>query len=135
MGILTHALHLLSDNGICIYSTCSFNPIENEAVICSALQSLNDYNSQNIRIELIDCSKMFPLLQRNKGLMQWKVWNKSMTKFYSKYSEVPSKEKNKIKPTMFMPNEKVLNYLKLDRCMRFLPHFYDTGGFFVCVLR
>merc|ERR1712176_1357049 len=31
--------------------------------------------------------------------------------------------------------DKVMEYLKLDRCMRCLPHFHDTGGFFVCVLR
>merc|ERR1712228_79612 len=146
LSILTHALHLLSDDGICLYSTCSFNPIENEAVICSALLSLNKHYSDtdNIRFELIDCSKMFPALQRNKGLTQWSVWNKSMTKFYSKYSDVPSKEKNKIKPTMFEPihrekcqkiKDDVLNCLQLDRCMRFLPNFHDSGGFFVAVLR
>jgi hypothetical protein len=35
-------------------------------------------------------------------------------------------------PTMF-PNEQTAS-LPLSRCMRFLPHHQDTGGFFVAVL-
>lgn len=39
----------------------------------------------------------------------------------------------KLDPSMF-PNA-AKSQLPLQRCMRFLPHHQDTGGFFVCVLR
>lgn len=39
----------------------------------------------------------------------------------------------KLDPSMFPTPEKAA--LPLERCMRFLPHHQDTGGFFVCVLR
>ncbi len=39
----------------------------------------------------------------------------------------------KLDPTMF-PDEQS-DAMPLHRCMRFLPHHQDTGGFFVCVLQ
>jgi hypothetical protein len=39
---------------------------------------------------------------------------------------------HKLSPTMFCTPEK--SALPLERCMRFLPHHNDTGGFFVAVL-
>jgi hypothetical protein len=39
---------------------------------------------------------------------------------------------HKLSPTMFPSDEKAA--LPLERCMRFLPHHNDTGGFFVAVL-
>merc|ERR1719464_1215916 len=79
---------------------------------------------------------MFPSLQRNKGLTEWNVCAKDGT-FYSRCDEVPNEQrvKNQVKATMFAPSSEVSARLKLERCMRFLPHFHDSGGFFVCVLR
>lgn len=37
LRILKKALRLVKPGGVVAYSTCSFNPIENEAVVCSAL--------------------------------------------------------------------------------------------------
>merc|ERR1711933_320178 len=104
LSILTHAPNLLSDGGLCIYSTCSFNPVENEAVICSALQRF-----ENEQIQIVDCTKMFPKMQRRHGLTQWKVWHKSMKKeqIYSKYDDVPNQHRKQIKETMFAPNEEI----------------------------
>ena len=38
LRILTRGLELLAVNGRLVYSTCSFNPVENEAVIASLLK-------------------------------------------------------------------------------------------------
>lgn len=38
---------------------------------------------------------------------------------------------HKLSPTMFPSPER--SALPLERCMRFLPHHNDTGGFFVAV--
>lgn len=35
--ILLRAMNLLKDNGRIVYSTCSLNPVENEAVLAEAL--------------------------------------------------------------------------------------------------
>ena len=49
-----------------VYSTCSFNPIENEAVVAEILRQRKD-------MELIDASHLLPNLIRRPGLSHWKV--------------------------------------------------------------
>lgn len=39
LRILERAMKLLKKDGRIVYSTCSMNPIENEAVVAAALQS------------------------------------------------------------------------------------------------
>ena len=111
------------------------------------LQKLNDYySSDTVKVELVDMQNEWKELKRNKGIKQWIVWDKLMEddKFYTKWDDVREERKRYVKETMFMPEyrakckkikDKVDDYLKLERCMRFLPHFHDTGGFFVAVLR
>lgn len=50
-----------------VYSTCSLNPIENEAVIASLLRSSAG------AIELVDVSQQLPELKRTSGLSKWRV--------------------------------------------------------------
>eukprot|EP00485_Elphidium_margaritaceum_P000906 CAMPEP_0202692574 /NCGR_PEP_ID=MMETSP1385-20130828/6914_1 /ASSEMBLY_ACC=CAM_ASM_000861 /TAXON_ID=933848 /ORGANISM="Elphidium margaritaceum" /LENGTH=841 /DNA_ID=CAMNT_0049348121 /DNA_START=128 /DNA_END=2653 /DNA_ORIENTATION=- len=154
LAILIHALHLVKPGGVVVYSTCSFNPVENEAVICGALLKLNHFYSQcdangetQVNVELVDTSNDLPHLRRNPGLTDWVVWNKKMSAgdaFYASLSDVPENQRRSYRESMFAPQrrakcadikDKVLPYLQLQRCMRFLPHFHDTGGFFVAVLR
>lgn len=47
--------------GRLVYSTCSLNPIENEAVIHRVLSETNG------ALQLVDVSKEFPALKRNMG--------------------------------------------------------------------
>lgn len=114
-AVLIRALQLLKVGGICVYSTCSLKPIEDEAVINSALLEFSG------AVEVLDCSEMFPNLRRCKGMTSWKVVDKEFTEI----------EKNEKTKTLF-PEPQIDH---LDRCMRFLPHQNDTGGFFVAVLR
>lgn len=50
-----------------VYSTCSLNPVENEAVIASILRSSAG------AVELVDVSQQLPQLKRTSGLSKWKV--------------------------------------------------------------
>ncbi|WFD42066.1 multisite-specific tRNA:(cytosine-C(5))-methyltransferase [Malassezia psittaci] len=65
--ILIRGLQLLRPGGRLVYSTCSLNPVENEAVVAAALRHFkND-------VELLDCSEMLPSLKRRQGMTNWKV--------------------------------------------------------------
>ncbi|VDM33474.1 unnamed protein product [Toxocara canis] len=50
-----------------VYSTCSLNPIEDEAVIAEMLRFGNG------AIELVDVSDRIPELKRSAGVSSWKV--------------------------------------------------------------
>lgn len=67
LRILERAMQLLAPGGRLVYSTCSFNPVENEAVIAAAL------NNQGGQFGLVDVSADFPELKRRPGLTSWKV--------------------------------------------------------------
>jgi 16S rRNA C967 or C1407 C5-methylase (RsmB/RsmF family) len=42
LRILIRGLNLLNENGVLTYSTCSLNPVENEAVVAAALMNFKD---------------------------------------------------------------------------------------------
>lgn len=58
---------LLKVGGTLCYSTCSMNPIENEAVVAELLRSSNG------ALELVDCSDRLGSFRTRPGLSTWKV--------------------------------------------------------------
>ena len=66
LDILERGFSLLKKGGRLVYSTCTFNPIEDEAVVAAAL-------SRHIKqIELVDVSKeVSPHLKYRPGLLNW----------------------------------------------------------------
>lgn len=87
LNIANRAKQLLEVGGQMVYSTCSMNPVEDEAVVAELLRSSDGC------LELVDCSEKFPELKRRKGLIQpWKIGitvNKDTKelKFFSTYEE------------------------------------------------
>ncbi|KAH0800936.1 NOL1/NOP2/sun family protein [Histomonas meleagridis] len=123
-NILLRGLELLKVGGICVYSTCSMNPIEDEAVVGSVISQLKG------AVEIVNVSDKFTELKRHCGLKNWPVFDNEMKKFES-FQEVPTELKETLLETMFPieGNESVEN------CMRFYPQDDDSGAFFVAVIR
>ena len=95
--ILYRALQLLHVNGCVCYSTCSLNPVEDEAVVAAAMIQYNNYNKSRKQsqhrsqatnidnekdvkqpstamtcVELVECPKFDNVKLRN-GVSQWSV--------------------------------------------------------------
>jgi multisite-specific tRNA:(cytosine-C5)-methyltransferase len=70
LRILLKGLGSLRPGGRMVYSTCSLNPLENEAVIAAAIR---ECGGKDGNIRLVDVSDQIPQLKRAKGLTKWKV--------------------------------------------------------------
>lgn len=136
--ILVRALQMLKVGGRVVYSTCSMNPVENEAVVASAIERCGGLSKVNI----MDCSSALPKLKRRPGLKDWKVMDKQ-GKLWESWSEVEEQKAKtgpeglgKLVEGMFPPVGTLDSEddIPLDRCMRVYGHLQDTGGFFITVI-
>lgn len=128
LNIARRCVQLLADDGLMVYSTCSLNPIEDEAIVAELLRYGNG------AIELVDVSDRLAQLKRYSGVSSWKVFDRDLNE-YKSFNEVDDKLKRAIVTSMFPPTEHEKENFHLDRCLRVLPHLQNTGGFFVAVLR
>ncbi|KAK2739677.1 hypothetical protein FQN57_006511 [Myotisia sp. PD_48] len=132
--ILTRALQMLKVGGRVVYSTCSLNPVENEAIIASVIEQCGG----STKVEIVDCSAELPELKRYPGLKTWTVMDKTGT-IWEKWedAEVEIRQNNptlnRVTRSMFPPSNEDEG-VDLTRCMRVYPHSQDTGGFFITVL-
>nr|CCA22087.1 tRNA (cytosine5)methyltransferase putative [Albugo laibachii Nc14] len=142
---------LLKVGGIMVYSTCSFNPVENEAVVSEVLRRSDG------ALELVDLSDdpILHKLRYRRGRRSWKVGWRSKSKschkgkifnsavgnessslfhqWFSSYNEVPEDLRgNRIVesmfPARFLPHDP-------SKTLRMVPIDNDSGGFFIAVLR
>ncbi|KAJ8923887.1 hypothetical protein NQ315_006663 [Exocentrus adspersus] len=110
--ILKRGAELLAIDGKLVYSTCSINPIENEAVIHRLLCESNG------ALELVDVSDTLPGLKFSPGMEEWLVCSRNLD-VYKNFDEVDEKWRTTIRPQI----------------VRILPHHQNTGAFFVAVLK
>ncbi|CCE62440.1 hypothetical protein TPHA_0C02870 [Tetrapisispora phaffii CBS 4417] len=120
LNILNRGLHLLKPKGRLVYSTCSMNPIENEAVIAAALRKWGS------KIRVINCDEKLPGLVRSKGIDSWPVFNRDM--------EIRQKGDQGVSNTWFPPSEEEKSQFNLQNCIRVYPHQQNTGAFFITVI-
>ncbi|KAL5201391.1 hypothetical protein ABZP36_035745 [Zizania latifolia] len=91
--IAMRGIGLLKVGGRIVYSTCSMNPVENEAVVAEILRRCGD------SVELLDVSTELPELIRRPGLSTWKVRDRGS--WFGTHEDVPRYRKNVISPSMF----------------------------------
>ncbi|KAK5108154.1 hypothetical protein LTR62_008750 [Meristemomyces frigidus] len=127
--ILTRALQMLKVGGRVVYSTCSMNPVEDEAVVASAIERCGGVS----KVKLLPSADMLPGLVRAKGLLDWSVMSRT-GQMYESWAEAEQFELDggKMAPGMFAPEQE--EQIPLEHCMRVYPHQQDTGAFFIAVL-
>ncbi|KAL8476218.1 hypothetical protein ACS0TY_028761 [Phlomoides rotata] len=91
--IAMRGLALLKVGGRMVYSTCSMNPVENEAVVAEVLRRCGG------TVELVDVSTELPQLARRPGLKTWKVRDKGL--WLTSYKDVPKYRQSVATPGMF----------------------------------
>lgn len=111
-----------------VYSTCSLNPIENEAVLHRLLRDSEG------TMELVDIGYLVPGLKYSAGISDWKVTDKECREYYQSFDSVPEELRTVIRPQMFPPSKEDAHLFCLNKSIRILPHFQNTGGFFVAAL-
>lgn len=126
--IAKRGAQLLSVGGRLVYSTCSLNPVENEAVVAELLR----FGAG--ALELVDCSAEMPQLARRPGMLRWPVRGYGDDGYFDAKADVPAHMRSAQVPGSAFAQPDVAD-LHIERCMRFYPHLQDTGGFFVAVLR
>jgi 16S rRNA C967 or C1407 C5-methylase (RsmB/RsmF family) len=125
--ILQRGCDLLKPGGRIVYSTCSLNPMENEAVVHAVLQTRDD-------MTVVQCADALKGFRHRTGLSSWLVRREKG--FVSKIEDVSNgRPAKRLKlASLFPPSAESPLVEQLRRCSRFLPHLENTGGFFIAVL-
>ena len=108
MRVAQRAAELLAPDGVMVYSTCSMNPVENEAVVYNLLLKFKG------QLELLDVRHKLPGMKTANGLYSWKVMSKDGD-IYEKIEEVADKWKYLLREPMFPPTRELAQELKLER--------------------
>lgn len=150
MNILKRAIKLLKVDGVVVYSTCSINPIEDEAVVTAVLSWANKKESGSLR--LLQWPKdVLPGLKIRPGVLSWRVANFVDQKmdgksdcssediprltWYECFENAKDDQMAHVLPSLWPLPIEQMNTMNLNYCARLLPQDNDTGGFFVAILQ
>jgi 16S rRNA C967 or C1407 C5-methylase (RsmB/RsmF family) len=132
LQIASASVQLLKPGGRMVYSTCSINPLEDEAVVSALLKRYWG------RLKLVDTRSegLLPGLRSRPGQSHWEC---SESVFVSGEPDDQSRKASlarlpKLVETMYPPTAEEAAEMHLDYCLRILPQDNNTGGFFIAVL-
>ncbi|KAG5473907.1 hypothetical protein LSCM1_04542 [Leishmania martiniquensis] len=133
--VLLRGMASCKSGGIVVYSTCSLNPIEDEAVVSACLAQTKG------SFELIDPTPLLPGLCASPGMTSWTVTTRDLITVLCTYEDAKrfmeaqtDRRTFQYAPSMFA-STKLLVEQHIERTRRILPHAQDTGGFFFAALR
>jgi len=115
IDILLRAIRLIKPGGRIVYSTCSLDPIENEAVVAEVMR-------QNPGLKLVSAHEAIPRLNASKGLKKWPLIDDNCS-----IIEDDARESFK------SPQEKEIQN-QLPMCMRVWNDQSEGGGFFLAII-
>ena len=143
VDIVARGASLLVPGGKLMLSTCSIDPVENEAVVAELLRQL-----PYLQLVPID-EKLVPGLTLQKGLKDWDILNEQgqIVDFDGTIPELPLLKPVHLSPQKRMKladNTELESEIKLEKeleiesllplCRRLRHQDNDTGGFFVAML-
>ncbi|KAI9072106.1 hypothetical protein K1719_045928, partial [Acacia pycnantha] len=129
---------LLKVGGRMVYSTCSMNPIENEAVVAEILRRCGG------SVELVDVSHELPQLIRGQvsgdGRYLTRAHGWALIKMFpSMQNDINDGDSDDglqaTENSMTNDSTEEVSNFPLERCMRIVPHDQNTGAFFIAVLQ
>lgn len=137
--VLRRGMALCKQGGIVVYSTCSLNPVEDEAVVSACLAAVQQDGGC---FELIDPESCLPKLCASEGLTSWSLKSKDLQTTLKTFEEAQAYtsslngkgKKFQFQSSMF-PDSDRLQKQNIRFARRILPHQQDTGGFFVAAMR
>jgi 16S rRNA C967 or C1407 C5-methylase (RsmB/RsmF family) len=140
VDILVRAIQLLKVGGCVCYSTCSLNPIEDEAVVAEALRRTR---TDEADVELAEFPDI-PGLIRRKGIREWRVADYTgedtsaddeevRLRWHATWQKAVDSNMDKPRKSMWPHND--ADELHLERCTRLWPHDQNSGGFFLALIR
>ncbi|GMT27546.1 hypothetical protein PFISCL1PPCAC_18843 [Pristionchus fissidentatus] len=129
LSIARKSVQQLKVGGLMVYSTCSMNPMEDEAVVAQLLREGKG------SLRLVDAHPRLPGLKASRGVSTWKVFDREMAE-YATFADVPKEGPlvRALTESMWPPTEEEAKEMNLQNVMRLLPHQQDTGGFFVALI-
>lgn len=116
IDILSRAARLVKPGGRIVYSTCSLDPIENEAVVAEILRT-------HAELSLVPASEAIPNLAASPGMNDWPTLS-------DECSIVQDAETRK----SFLPPAEADIAAALSNCMRVWNDQSGGGGFFLAIL-
>ena len=162
--ILMRALKVVKIGGLVVYSTCSLNCVENEAVVAEIMRTANSNDSDSL--ELLDVHNSLKGLKMTKGLSKWKFLLNKQGNYYENLDEEEKKKVKKegengfcldvfntyeefiekhanhpklsqsVTKSMFSANlEKLNKEIGIEKTARIMPHDNNSGGFYLAVFR
>jgi tRNA (cytosine34-C5)-methyltransferase len=157
LEIAWRGLELLRVGGRLVYSTCSLNPIEDEAVVAALVARADAISPGAVTVEKWPVS-VLPDLKRRAGMPTWRVADhvesargpiqgsglheddseddadeEWVLRWHASHAAAVQANMEGAVPTLWPPQAS--GKMHLERCSRMLPHDQDTGGFFVALLR